>query len=530
MSPSSLLQTRPRSATGADLGPPGARQRRLTSPRVFLFVILTAQLMVVLDGTIVNVALPHIQESLRFSGSGLSWVLNAYLLTFGGLLLLGARSGDLLGRRRTFLAGIAIFSLSSLIGGFAVSGWMLLAARALQGVGAALAAPSSLALLTTVFPDGPQRVRAIGLFTTVSAAGGAIGLVAGGVLTQLVSWRWVMFVNVPIGLIVWAIGRIALPETERRHGHFDVAGALSSTLGMGGIALGLVEAGTDGWASPITLGALAVGAFLLGVFVRVETRAAEPILPLRLLANRTRIVANVSRGLMYAGMYGMFFFLGQFLQDVDGYSPLRTGVGFLPIPVSVFLASQLVSKGLIHRVRPKVLMLSGIGMTVVALLLSSQLHAGTSYPRLLAGLVLLGLGSGMALVPLTTASLSGVEPGDAGAASGIVNVIQQVGAALGLAVLVTVLSATAGHSQLGTGVGAKASLVHGLDVTFGAGALFGLVALVMVAAFVRLPAPEAVTGEATRGATASLGAGNDGEEAELVDGEGFGWADPELVA
>jgi EmrB/QacA subfamily drug resistance transporter len=523
MSPLSLLQTRPHLVKRANSGQSDAPRRRLTSPRVFLFVILTAQLMVVLDGTIVNVALPHIQESLHFSGSGLSWVLNAYLLTFGGLLLLGARSGDLLGRRRTFLMGIAIFSLSSLLGGFAVSGWMLLAARALQGVGAALAAPSSLALLTTVFADGPARVRAIGLFTTVSAAGGAIGLVAGGVLTQLVSWRWVMFVNVPIGIAVWAIGRVALQETEVRHGHFDVAGALSSTLGMGGIVLGLVEAGTDGWASPITLGALAVGAFLLGVFVRVETRASEPILPLRLLANRTRMAANVSRGLMYAGMYGMFFFLGQFLQDVEGYSPLRTGLGFLPIPVSVFLASQVVSKGLVHRIRPKVLMMTGIGMTIVALLLSSQLHAGTSYPRLLISLVLLGLGSGMALVPLTSASLAGVEPGDAGAASGIVNVIQQVGAALGLAVLVTVLSAAAGHSQLASGVGAKASLVHGLDITFGAGALFGLVALVMVAVLVRLPAPVA-------DAAGAIDEVDEGMEAELVDGEGLVWANPELVA
>lgn len=528
MSPLSLLQTRPRAAQTTNSGPSEASGRRFTSPTVFLFVILTAQLMVVLDTTIVNVALPHIQAGLRFSGTGLSWVLNAYLLTFGGLLLLGARSGDLLGRRRTFLTGIAIFSMSSLLGGFAVSGWMLLAARALQGVGAALAAPSSLALLTTVFSDGPQRVRAIGLFTTVSAAGGAIGLVAGGVLTQLVSWRWVMFVNVPIGIAVWAVGRIALQETEGRHGHFDVAGALSSTLGMGSIVLGLVEAATDGWASPVTMGALAVGALLLGVFVRVEARAKEPILPLRLLANRTRTAANVSRGLMYAGMFGMFFFLGQFLQDVEGYSPLRTGIDFLPIPISVFLASQLVSKGLVNRIRPKVLMLSGISMTIVSLVLATQLHAGTPYPRVLITLVLLGLGSGTALVPLTTASLSGVEPSDAGAASGLVNVIQQVGAALGLAVLVTVLSAAAGHSQLGTGVGARASLVHGLDVAFGAGALFGLVALIMVVTLVHLPAPARDMAAAAAGQGASTP--DDGEEAELVDGEGFAWADPELVA
>jgi MFS family permease len=320
-----ILGSRPAPDTGPNPGWSSRIRTRLSNPTVFLFVILTAQLMVVLDTTIVNVALPHIQEGLRLSGSDLSWVLNAYLLTFGGLLLLGARSGDLLGRRRTFLAGIAIFSLSSLFGGLAVTGWMLLSARALQGVGAALAAPSSLALLTTVFSDGPQRVRAIGLFTTVSAAGGAIGLVAGGALTQLVSWRWVMFVNVPIGLAVWALGRTAVQETERRHGHFDIAGALTSTLGMAGIVFGLVEAGADGWSSPLCAGALAAGVLLLGAFFRIETRAEEPIVPLRLFASGTRTASNVARGLTYAGMYGMFFFVGQFLQDVLGYAPLRTG-------------------------------------------------------------------------------------------------------------------------------------------------------------------------------------------------------------
>jgi EmrB/QacA subfamily drug resistance transporter len=513
MSTLSVREPRPAAADRPERGRAGSLRRRLSTPSLFLFVILTAQLMVVLDGTIVNVALPHIQDGLHVPGSELSWVLNAYLLTFGGLLLLGARSGNLLGRRRTFLAGIALFSLSSLLGGFAAAGWMLLAARALQGVGAALAAPSALALLTTVFTEGPRRIRAIGLFTTVSAAGAAVGLVAGGVLTQVASWRWVMFVNVPIGVVVWLVGRVTLKETEGRHGHFDVAGALTSTFGMVGIVLGLVEAGSRGWASPMTLGALAVGALLLSTFVHVERRAEEPIVPLRLLAHATRTTANVSRGLVYAGMYGTFFFLGQFLQDVGGYSPLRAGVAFLPVPASVFVSSQLVSKVLVGRVRPKVLMLSGIGMTVVSLLLLSQAHAGASYPRILVSLVLLGLGSGTALVSLTTASLSGVESGDAGAASGLVNVTQQVGAALGLAVLVTVL----GRSQLRPGAVATPALVHGLDVTFGAGALFGLVALLMVAMLVRLRASGASTSDV-------------GATAEQVNGEGFEWSEPELVA
>ena len=488
MSTLSVLEPRPDAANDPNPGRLGSLRFRLINPTVFLFVILSAQLMVVLDGTIVNVALPRIQHGLGFSASQLSWVLNAYLLTFGGLMLLGARSGDLIGRRRTFLFGIALFSLSSLLGGFAVTPWMLLAARALQGVGAALAAPSALALLTTTFSEGAQRVRAIGLFTTVSAAGAAIGLFAGGVLTELVSWRWVMFVNVPIGIVVWSIGRIVLPETERRHGHFDIAGALTSTVGMVSLVLGLVEAASKGWSSSITLGALAIGALLLGAFVRIENRAEEPILPLRLFLSATRTTANVSRGLVYAGMYGMFFFLGQFLQDVDGYSPLRAGISFLPVPASVFLSSQLVSKVFANRIQPKILMMSGISLTIVSLVLSSQLHADASYQRILATLILLGLGAGTSLVSLTSASLAGVEPADAGAASGLVNVIQQIGAALGLAILVTVLGATAGHSQLRPGIAAPASLIHGLDVTFGVSALFGVVALVMVAAFVRSPA------------------------------------------
>ena len=487
ISPSPTERPRPRESNKSTTnGPSRAWQ---TSPAVFLAVILAAQLMVVLDATIVNVALPHMQRSLHFTGTGLSWVINAYLLTFGGLLLLGARSGDLLGRRRTFLAGIALFSVSSLVGGFAVSSWMLLAARSFQGVGAAFAAPSSLALLTAVFADGPARTRAIALFTTVSAAGGAIGLIAGGVLTELVSWRGVMFVNVPIGLAVLLVGHVVVRETPVRHGRFDVAGAVASTLGMASVVLGLVEAGSRGWSSPATFASLAAGVILLALFGLIETRAEEPIVPLRLLANRTRSAANVSRGLVYAGMYGSFFFLGQFLQDADRYSPLRAGLSFLPIPLSVFLSSQIVSRVLVARVRPKALMLSGMSLALVAMVLMSRLQAGTTYPYILGSLILLGLGTGSSLVALTAASLAGVAPEDAGAASGLVNVIQQVGAALGVAILVTVFSSASGHAQLAAGRLQVAALVHGLDTTFAVGALFGFVALAMVAALVRLPAP-----------------------------------------
>lgn len=463
-------------------------------PSLLLAVILTAQLMVVLDATIVNVALPHIQRSLHFSGSGLSWVLNAYVLTFGGLLLLGARAGDLVGRRRSFLTGIALFSLSSLAGGFATTSWMLLAARALQGVGGALAAPAALALLTTVFPEGPERVRAIGLFTTVSAAGGATGLVAGGLLTEWASWRWVMFVNVPIGLAVLATGALVLSETARRRGHLDLAGAVTSTLGMTAIVLGLVEAGSNGWRSPTTILPLVGGVALIGLFLRIENTAAEPILPLRLLASRVRSGANVARGLGYAGMYGMVFFLTQFLQDVQGHSSLVTGVGFLPTPTSVFLSSQLTSRYLVARVPARLLMMAGTAISAAGLLVATQLQATTSYLQVLVTLILIGTGMGISFVSLTTAGLHEVDPADAGAASGLINVTQQVGAALGLAVLVTVFDSVTTGAARTAGLAAasfhtRAVLVHGIDVTFMAGALFALAALAVVALVVRVPRP-----------------------------------------
>jgi EmrB/QacA subfamily drug resistance transporter len=446
-------------------------------------VILTAQMMVVLDTTIVNVALPHIQQSLGFSSSTLSWVLNAYILTFGGLLLLGARAGDLFGRRRTFLVGIALFTLSSLVGGLAPLGWMLLAARAAQGIGAALAAPSALSLLTTVFAEGQERVRAIGLYTTVSAAGGATGLVAGGLLTQLVSWRWVMFVNVPIGVIVWLLGRIVIVETERRRGRFDLAGALTSTLGVSAIVFGLVEAGSVGWTGPLTVSALAIGVVLLGLFLRQEGRVEEPILPLRLLTHRTRSSANASRALLYAGFYGLFYFMAQFLQDVQGYSPLITGLAFLPMPISVFASSQLTSRVLLRRLSQKSVMALGTAVAAVGLLLAALVDGSTGYLQIVVSLVLIGAGSGTAFVALTSASLAEVAPEDAGAASGLVNVSQQIGAALGLAVLVTIFDALTRHGQLRPGTGSSAhaaTVVHALDAVFGIGALFALAALVTI--------------------------------------------------
>ena len=479
-------------ATAATASPaePTRRTPRVQPASLVLAVILTSQLMVVLDATIVNVALPKIQGALNFSRVDLSWVLNAYTLTFGGLLLLGARAGDLLGRRRTFLVGIGVFTLASLVGGFATQGWVLLVARSLQGIGAALAAPSSLALLTTMFPEGRERLRAIGLFTAVSIGGGALGLIAGGVLTEWASWRWVMFVNVPIGAVVYALGRRVLPETTRKRGQFDLAGALTSTLGMGALVFGFVEAASRGWGNPRTIGSFVVGVALLTAFVQVERTAAEPITPLRLLTDASRSSANAARGLMFAGMFGMFFFLTQFLQDVLHYSPLQTGFAFLPMPLTVFAISQLTTRRLSHLFNGKVLMLAGTTCAAAGFLLASTLGPTSSYGHVLACLLLFGTGNGMAFIPLTSAGLAGVPPQDAGAASGLVNVSQQLGGTLGVAILVTVFGTARHHAGRVAGdAAAQAAHVfaYSADRAFIASAVFVLLAFGLVAGLVKSP-------------------------------------------
>jgi EmrB/QacA subfamily drug resistance transporter len=429
---------------------PGARARvRLPHghPTLVLTLILTCQLMVVLDATIVNIALHDIKNSLGFSSAGLSWVVSAYTLTFGGLLLLGARAGDLLGRRRVFLAGIALFTAASLAGGFAANPAELLIARAVQGVGGALASPSALALLMTMFPDPRARTRAIGLYTAVSIGGSAVGLIAGGMLSEWASWRWVLFVNVPIGVVLLVLARPTLPETERQRGRFDLAGALTSTAGMTALVYGFVHAATAGWRAVETIGSFALGLVLLGAFVLTELRAEAPITPLRLFADRTRSSSYVARLLLVAGMMGMFFFLTQFLRGVLGYSDLVTGFAFVPLTVVVFTASQISARVLVDRLGSHRLMMIGVTCSMLGMLWLTQLGEHSGYASLVGPLVVFGTGNGLAFVPLTTAALEGVDPKDAGAASGLVNVMQQVGGSLGLAVLVTVFGAASRSAQ-----------------------------------------------------------------------------------
>ena len=466
-----------------------------------LAIILAAQLMVVLDATIVNIALPRIKESLGFSSTGLSWVIDAYTLVFGGLLLLGARAGDLLGRRRTFLAGITLFTVASMAGGLATSSGLLLAARAVQGAGAAFAAPSALALLMVQFSEGPARRRAIAWYAAMSVGGVAIGLLAGGVLTQWLSWRWVFYVNVPIGILVVVGAARLVTETDRRRGRFDLSGALTSTLGMGAIVYGFIHAATSSWSSPTTVGSFVAGAVLLAGFVLNEQRAAEPITPLRLFADRNRSASYLARLLLVAGMYGMFFFLTQFLQDELGYRPLMAGLAFLPLTVALFSASQASARVLSRKLPEKALLVGGVLLSTAGLAWLTQLSVGSSYFDVLGPLVLFGAGNGFAFVPLTNVALAGVAPADAGAASGLVNVAQQVGGSLGLAVLVSVFGSAsrsaAAHAAAGEAARAVArhAFVVGADRAFFAAALFLVATAVTLALAVRRDRTDTATAD-----------------------------------
>jgi EmrB/QacA subfamily drug resistance transporter len=441
-----------------------------------LAIVLGAQLMIILDMTVVNIALPAIARGLHFSVPGLSWVLNAYTLTFGGLLLLGGRAGDILGRRRVFGAGIALFTVASLAGGLAQSAGWLLAARAAQGAGGAIASPAVLAMITAGFADGRERARALGIYTAVVMGGGSLGLVLGGVITEWVSWRWVLFINVPIGVLVGLTAPVFLPETARQPGHFDVTGALASTAGMVSLVYGIIRAAADGWGNGVALSALAAAAVLLAGFLYHESRARQPITPLRLFADRRRAGSYLTRLLIVAGMFGMFFFLTQFVQEILGFSPLRAGISFLPMTAALFGVSRL-SPRLVSRFRPWILMVTGMLPVVAGMAWLSRISAGTGYlAGVLGPMVLIGAGMGVVFVPLTMASLSGVRPEDSGAASSMVNVMQQVGGSLGLAILVS----AAGRPAAG-----HAAVVHGMSSAFTLAAVLDVLAFLVILTVMR---------------------------------------------
>src|SRR4051812_35439349 len=408
-----------------------------------IFVVLLAQLMLVLDATVVNVALPHIQTGLGFGPAGLSWVLNGYTLAFGGLLLLGGRLGDVFGRLRLFQIGLTVFIAFSLIGGLATSPAMLVGARALQGVGAALAAPSVLALLTTSAPDDAARNRALALFSAVSSGGGAMGLLLGGVLTDAISWRWTLFINVPIGLAILAVVGRLVAETPRRPGRFDVVGAVAATGSAVSIVWALIGAPDHGWGSVRTIGGLALGVVLAAVLAVTETRVAHPMLRPALLRSHSRVSALVSMSAMFGGMMAMFFLMVQYLEDQLGFGPLMTGLAFLPMPLGVFTMSRF-SPRLVARFGPLPLVMVGTGAMTLAFLRLSQLDAGSSYwTGSFPSLAVAGLAGGLSFMPITALALRNVEPEHAGAASGLLQTMQQLGGSVGLAVVASVFAASA---------------------------------------------------------------------------------------
>jgi EmrB/QacA subfamily drug resistance transporter len=394
--------------------------------------------MVVLDATIVNIALPHIQDALSFSTTDLSWVLSAYTLTFGGLLLLGGRAGDILGRRRVFSIGILVFTLASLLGGLAQEPWQLLVARALQGVGGAIASPTSLALITTTFPEGPERNRAFGVFAAVSAGGGAIGLLAGGMLTEWLDWRWVFFVNAPIGVLIVVLTPLYISESAKHPGRFDISGALTSTLGMASLVYGFIRASEEGWRDSFTLASFAAAVVLLAAFVLIEKRAKEPITPLRMFADRNRSGTYLVMLSLAAAMLGMFFFIVLFVQNVLSYSPIESGLAFLPVTVAIIVGAGL-SQQLLPVLGPKPFMITGSTLTGIGLFWQTLISPDSSYVSgVLGPMLLFGFGMGLNFVTLTLTAVSGVAQHEAGAASGLLNASQQVGGSLGLSILVTV--------------------------------------------------------------------------------------------
>jgi len=434
-----------------------------------LAVIATAQLMVVLDATIVNIAQPHIQTALGFSGTNLEWVVNAYALAFGGLLLLGGRSGDLLGRRRVFIAGILVFSLASLLGGFATDQAWLLTARAIQGVGGAFAAPTALSLIAVTFPEGPPRNRAMGVYAGMSVAGGAVGLLAGGLLVTYLSWRWVFFVNVPIGLLVALAAPRVLGESERRRGRFDLPGAITGSLGLAALVYGLVNAattpnGVSHWGDTKVIVSLVAAAVLLVAFGIIEVRSKSALMPIRVLRSRDRSGAYLVSLCIGTALFGMFFFLTLFLENVLGYSALRAGVAYLPMAGMILVASAASSQ-LVSRIGARPLMIAGSVLGAGGMLWLSRVTEHSHYVSgLLGPTMLTAAGLGLIFAPLLLVSLTKVADNDTGVASSLVNVGQQVGGAVGLAVLGTVAWSAVANSlrtqAAAAAAAAKTATVH----------------------------------------------------------------------
>lgn len=466
--------------------------QRHFNPWLVLVIVGLAQFMVILDATIVNVALPSIQRGLHFSPSSLQWIVNAYTLAFGGFLLLGGRAADLFGRRRLFILGVVLFTGASLMNGLAGSAGILVAGRALQGLGGALVSPAALSVLTTTFAEGRERTTALGVWSAVAVGGGAIGLLLGGVLTTLLSWQWVFFVNLPVGVIAIALALRFVPESrgENARGGVDIAGAVSVTGGLVVLVYALVNAQSAGWLSGETFGLGAVALALLASFVFLETRLRHPLIRLGIFRMRSITGANAAMLLVAAGMFAMFFFASIYVQEVLGYSALRAGLAFLPVTAGIIAGAGL-SQQFIRRVGVRAVGLTGMTIAAAGLIVLSRIPVhGTYLGDLLPGLMTMSVGMGLTFVPITLIATTNVHSEDAGLASGLLNTSQQLGGAIGLAILATLAANTTSNSLSRLGhapsmVQGVTALVSGFHVAFLVGAIFMLAGAAILAATVR---------------------------------------------
>ena len=463
-----------------------------TNPWLVLVLVCSAQFMVILDATVVNVALPSIQRDLGMTPSQLQWVVNGYTLIFGGFLLLGGRAGDLLGRKRLFLAGIVIFTVASLLNGLAQSPEFLIVARGLQGLGGALISPAALSIVTTTFTEGPPRTKAMGVWSGIAAGGGAVGLLLGGVLTEAFSWPWVFFVNLPVGVVAFLLALRFVPESRdaERHRGFDIAGAVSVTAGLIALVYGMVKVNEEGWLSLHTLGFGALALALLTAFVVIERRSAEPLVRLSIFSVRTIRAANLVMLLVAAGLFAMFFFNSLYVQRVLGYSPIEAGLGFLPIALGIVVGAGL-SQFLVRKIGLRSVGLIGLSLATAGMLLLLRLEVDGSYVgQLLPSLVVTSIGMGLTFVPMTLIATSGVEAGDAGLASGLLNTSQQVGGSLGLALLSTLAvgrttDVLAAIGAPPTEAQAASALLEGFHLAFAGGAVLMLTGGVLLALLLR---------------------------------------------
>ena len=416
-------------------------------PRAILTIILVSYFLILLDNSVIFTGLPSIAAAMHLDAAGLSWVQDAYTLVFGGLLLLGARLGDLLGRRRVFIGGLAVFVTASFLIGIAPTGGLLIAGRAVQGVGAAVVAPSALSLLTVSFPEGPQRSRAVAWYAATAGIGASLGLLVGGAAAQWISWRAGFFINVPIGIAMVVLAPRYLPTTTPRTGRFDLGGALGTTVGFGALVFAIIESAGRGWADPVVVGALLVGSVVLGALFVHEHRVDQPVLPLRVFADRRRSGAYAARGLYLGAMMGFFFFTTQFLQSSLGFTAFEAGLGFLPMTVVNFGAATMVPH-LARRLGEATVLAVGVGLTLVGMAWLSQVDSSSSYlPGVGLPMALIGAGQGLAFAPLTSFGILGVRAEDAGAASGLVNTAHQLGMATGLAILVAASAHASGLAE-----------------------------------------------------------------------------------